>query len=64
MLFGIFIDYDKLLDEIKKFYKNSDVIFVEFGDIYRLDMYRLNLNDNIYDIMKKNIVKNINKYFE
>lgn len=27
-------------------------------------MYRLNLNDNTYDTMKKNIVKNINKYLE
>lgn len=64
MPFGISTDYDKLLDETKKSYKNSDAIFVELGDTYRLDMYRLNLNDNTYDTMKKNIVKNINKYLE
>ena len=48
MPFGISTDYDKLLDETKKSYKNSDAIFVELGDTYRLDMYRLNLNDNVY----------------
>lgn len=57
MPFGISTDYDKLLDETKKSYKNSDAIFVELGDTYRLDMYRLNLNDNTYGTMKKNIVK-------
>ncbi len=45
MPYGISTDYDKLIVETKEAYKNNDVIFVELGDTYRLDLYKPNLNE-------------------
>ncbi|WP_250674601.1 hypothetical protein LZ906_004170 [Paraclostridium ghonii] len=64
MPYGIRTDYDKLKSETKKFYDNSDVLFVELGDTYRLDDYKNYLNDKTYNDMKKNIYKNIDSYVE
>lgn len=64
MPYGIRTDYDKLKSETKKFYDNSDVLFVELGDTYRLDDYKNYLNDETYNNMKKNIYKNIDSYLE
>lgn len=64
MPYGIRTDYDKLKSETKKFYDNSDVLFVELGDTYRLDDYKNYLNDKTYNDMKKNIYKNIDSYLE
>lgn len=62
MPYGIRTDYDKLKSETKKFYDNSDVVFVELGDTYRLDEYRNYLNDETYKDMKFKIYKNIDSY--
>ena len=62
MPYGIRTDYDKLLSETKKYYNENDILFVELGDTYRLDMYKSNLNDNTYDKMKSAINNNINTY--
>lgn len=62
MPYGIRTDYKKLKSETKKFYNNSDVLFVELGDTYRLDDYKNYLNDKTYINMKKNIYRNINNY--
>ena len=64
MPFGIKTDYDKLTKETKKYYEESDAIFVDLGDTYRLDNYRLNLNENTYKDMKNSISKNIDKYLQ
>lgn len=64
MPFGISTDYDKLKSETKKYYENSDAIFVELGDTYRLDEYKNNLNENTYKSMKKKIYQNINDYLK
>ena len=64
MPFGISTDYDKLKSETKKYYENSDAIFVELGDTYRLDQYKNNLNENTYKSMKKKIYQNINDYLK
>ncbi|MGL6107408.1 hypothetical protein [Romboutsia sp.] len=64
MPYGIRADYKKLIDETKKSYKESDVVFVELGDTYRLDEYKPNLNEETYSKMKKAIYKNINGYLE
>ncbi|GAA0698929.1 membrane protein [Paraclostridium ghonii] len=64
MPYGIRTDYDKLKSETKKFYDNSDVLFVELGDTYRLDDYKNYLNDKTYNDMKNNIYKNIDSYLE
>ena len=41
MPFGIRTDYDKLTTETKTLYENeSDAIFIDLGDTYRLDQYR------------------------
>ena len=62
MPYGIRTDYKKLIEETKKSYSKSDVVFVELGDTYRLDNYKGNLNEDTYSNMKKNIYKNINTY--
>lgn len=62
MPYGIRTDYSKLIDETKKYYSKSDVIFVELGDTYRLDKYKNNLNENTYSKMQKQIYNNIDKY--
>lgn len=64
MPYGIRTDYNKLIKETQKYYNESDAIFVDLGDTYRLDQYRLFLNDNTYKSMKANIVKNIDKYLK
>ncbi|MCC0646359.1 MULTISPECIES: hypothetical protein [unclassified Clostridioides] len=64
MPYGISTDYTKLVAETKEAYKNSDVVFVELGDTYRLDLYKPNLNENTYKNMKDKIEKNIDEYLK
>ncbi|MPM50009.1 hypothetical protein SDC9_96743 [bioreactor metagenome] len=64
MPYGIRTDYDKLINETKKYYTENDVLFVDLGDTYRLDNYRLNLNEKTYSNMKHAIGKNIDKYLK
>lgn len=64
MPFGIRTDYDKLIEETKKLYRDSDVIFVELGDTHRLDLYKDLLNEETTTIMRKSIYSYINKYLK
>lgn len=64
MPFGIATDYDKLKKYTQQYYENSDVTVVELGDTYRLDDYRIYLNDKSYGIMKNSIYKSANDYIE
>ena len=64
MPFGMSTDYERLLEDTKKYYENSDVLFIDLGDTYRLDEYRDYLNEESYDNMKKSIYSNINTYLE
>ncbi|MDU2592289.1 MAG: hypothetical protein E7C86_06695, partial [Paeniclostridium sordellii] len=48
MPYGMRTDYDKLKNETKKFYDDSEVVFIELGDTYRLDEYKNYLNDKTY----------------
>ena len=62
MPFGIRSDYEKLTSETKSYYKTSDALFIELGDMYRLDECKDDLNEDTYSNMKKSIYKNIDKY--
>ncbi|MBU5306548.1 hypothetical protein KQI18_02005 [Clostridioides mangenotii] len=62
MPFGISTDYDKLLSETKKYHSLSDVVYVDLGDTYRLDLYRNSLNDNSFNKMRDNIENKIDEY--
>jgi len=64
MPYGLRTDYDKLTAETKTYYKNSDALFVELGDTYRLDEYKLNLNENTYNKTRKQIYSYINTYLK
>lgn len=64
MPYAIRTDYNKLNSETKKFYDNSDVVFIELGDTYRLDRYKSYLNENTYETMKNKIFSNINSYLK
>lgn len=64
MPFGIQTDYDKLIKETKEHYKNSDALFIELGDTYRLDLYKSYLNEDTFASMKKSVYKNIDKYLK
>lgn len=62
MPFGFRTDYNKLIEDTKTNYKNSDVLLVDLGDTYRLDNYKANLNEKTTATMQKSIYKNIDKY--
>lgn len=62
MPFALRTDYKKLLNETKKYYNESDVIFVELGDTTRLDLYKPYLNDKSTEKMRNGIYKNIDNY--
>lgn len=64
MPFRIRTDYKKLIKETEKYYKENDVIFIELGDTYRLDLYKSYLNEEAYSKMESEIHKNINLYIE
>lgn len=64
MPFGISTDYAELKNETKKYYNESDVLFVELGDTYRLDLYKNYLNENTYSKMERKIHKNIDSYIK
>ncbi|GKZ04246.1 hypothetical protein [Paraclostridium bifermentans] len=64
MPFGLSTDYNKLKNETKNQYDNSDIVFVELGDTYRLDLYKPYLNENTYKSMEKKIHKNIDEYLK
>ena len=62
MPFGLRTDYKKLKADTSEYYNNSDVMFVDLGDTFRLDEYKQYLNDETYETMKKAIYKNISNY--
>lgn len=64
MPYGLATDYEKLATETKTYYENSDALFIEIGDTYRLDEYKSNLNENTYNKTKKQIYSNINTYLK
>ena len=64
MPYGLRTDYTKLAKETKSYYENSDALFVELGDTYRLDEYKNNLNEATFNKMRNKIYKNINTYLE
>ncbi len=64
MPFGISTDYEKLKRETKKYYNESDTLFVELGDTYRLDLYKKYLNEKTYQDMEEQIHKNIDSYLK
>ena len=64
MPFAIKTDYDKLVKETAKYYQENDVVFVELGDTYRLDLYKPYLNEESYNKMEKQIHKNIDLYMK
>lgn len=62
--FGISSDYQKLREKTDEFYKKSDLLFVDLGDTYRLDMYKTNLNEKTYKKMKFSIYNKVSDYIE
>ena len=64
MPYGIRTDYNKLTKETKKYYEESDVLFVDLGDTYRLDNYKPYLNEDTYIDMRDRISKNIDEYLK
>ncbi|MCC3867181.1 hypothetical protein [Terrisporobacter mayombei] len=64
MPYGLRTDYDKLTADTKTYYESSDALFVELGDTYRLDEYKLNLNENTYNKTRKQIYSYINTYLK
>jgi len=64
MPYGLRTDYDKLTSDTKTYYESSDALFVELGDTYRLDEYKLNLNENTYNKTRKQIYSYINTYLK
>ncbi|WP_101772773.1 hypothetical protein [Peptostreptococcus faecalis] len=62
--YGISTDYEKLISETNEFYKTSDLIFVELGDTFRLDEYKLELNESTYKTMKYSIYNKVSNYIE
>ena len=64
MPFGISTDYKKLKSETKRLYKETDAVYVDLGDTYRLDEYKMNLNENTYANMRGRTYSRINSYLK
>ncbi|WP_419726900.1 hypothetical protein [Terrisporobacter petrolearius] len=64
MPYGLRTDYDKLTSDTKTYFESCDALFVELGDTYRLDEYKLNLNENTYNKTRKQIYSYINTYLK
>ena len=62
--FGIATDYEKLKKETQKYYNESDLLYVNTGDTYRLDKYKMNLNEKTYKKMKFSIYNKISDYLD
>lgn len=62
--YGISTDYKKLEEETNKYYKETDLLFVNLGDTYRLDEYKENLNEKTYKQMKFAIYNKVSDYIE
>lgn len=62
--YGISTDYEKLKEETNDYLKMSDLLYVNLGDTYRLDMYKSNLNKKTYKKMKFTIYDKISDYIE
>lgn len=62
--YGISTDYKKLKEKTEELYKSSDLLFVDLGDTYRLDMYKTNLNEKTYKKMKFAIYNRVSNYIE
>ncbi|MEG0249865.1 MAG: hypothetical protein RR561_03450 [Peptostreptococcus sp.] len=62
--YGISTDYKKLEKETDKYYKESDLLFVNLGDTFRLDEYKENLNEKTYKKMKFSIYNEVSNYIE
>lgn len=60
--YSISMDYEKLKSETKNLYSSSDLLFVNVGDTFRLDMYKDKLNTKTYDKMRKMIYAEISSY--
>ncbi len=64
MPYGIRTDYDKLKKETQKYYDENDLLIVELGDTYRLDLYKENLNETSYEKIKTEIYSNVSDYLK
>ena len=62
--FGIRTNYDKLIKDFAKIYDKGDFIVIETGDTNRLEKYKDNLNDEMYNIQKENILQNIDGFVD
>ena len=62
--FGIRTNYDKLIKDFAKIYDKGDFIVIETGDTNRLEKYKDNLNDEMYNIQKKNILQDIDGFVD
>lgn len=62
--YGISTDYKKLEEETNKYYKETDLLFVNLGDTYRLDEYKENLNEKTHKQMKFAIYNKVSDYIE
>ncbi len=62
--YGISTDYKKLKEETNDYLKMADLLYVNLGDTYRLDMYKPNLNKRTYKKMKFAIYDKISDYIE
>jgi len=62
--FGFKSNYSKLIDSFKEAYRKTEFIVVDIGDISRLERYKENLTDEMYQVHKKRILKDIDDFIQ
>ena len=62
--FGFKSNYPKLIDSFKEAYQKTEFITVDIGDISRLERYKENLTDEMYQVHKKKILKDIDDFIQ
>jgi hypothetical protein len=57
-------DYNKLLEEYKRYRLKSDLMLIDTGDLARLEYYKDELSEEDFKLHKKEIISNITQLFK
>ncbi len=60
--YGIKTNYSYIFNRFMEFEKTSDCILLELGDLYRLDRYRFNIDEGMYEVHKKRVLEDIDTF--
>lgn len=62
--YGLRSNYELMRKSFDGLINKSSLVIFELGDLYRLDRYKLNLSDEMYEKHKENILEDIDSFIE